>query len=138
MYSTTREQCIVWLKTLSLPYLFYLCVYFLFILTLITGYGRFQWPRCLRRRSAAARPLRLWVRTPPGSWMSVCCECCVLSGRVLCEELITRPEESYRLWCVVVCDLETSRMRRPWPALGRSETENKITGYVTSRKVINN
>jgi hypothetical protein len=27
----------------------------------------------------------------------------VLSGRGLCDELITRPEESYRLWCVVVC-----------------------------------
>ena len=50
--------------------------------------------------------------------MSVCCECCVLSGRGLCDELITRPEESYRLWCVVVCDLETSRMRRPWPTGG--------------------
>jgi hypothetical protein len=34
----------------------------------------------------------------------------VLSGRGLCDELITRPEESYRLCCVVVCDLETSRM----------------------------
>jgi hypothetical protein len=34
--------------------------------------------------------------------MSVCCECCVLSGRDLCDELITRPEESYRLWCVWV------------------------------------
>jgi len=33
-----------------------------------------------------------------------------LSGRGLCDELITRPEESYRLWCVVVCDLETSRI----------------------------
>jgi len=33
-----------------------------------------------------------------------------LSGRGLCDELITRPEESYRLCCVVVCDLETSRM----------------------------
>jgi len=51
--------------------------------------------------------------------MPVCCECCVLSGRVLCDELITRPEESYyRLWCVVVCDLETSLMRRPWPSGG--------------------
>ena len=38
--------------------------------------------------------------------MSVCCECCVLSGRGLCIGLITRLEESYRLWCVVVCDLE--------------------------------
>jgi len=42
--------------------------------------------------------------------MSVCCECCVLSGRSRCEELITRPEESYRLWCVVVCDLETTKI----------------------------
>ena len=54
-----------------------------------------------------------------------CCECCVLSGRGLCDELITRPGESYRVWCVVVCDLENSRMRRPWPALGRSATEKK-------------
>jgi hypothetical protein len=30
----------------------------------------------------------------------------VLSGRGLCDELITRPEESYRLWCVFLCDLE--------------------------------
>jgi len=30
----------------------------------------------------------------------------VFLGRGLCDELITRPEESYRLWCVVVCDLE--------------------------------
>ena len=53
--------------------------------------------------------------------MSVCCDCCVLSGRGLCDELITRPEESYRLWFVVVCDLQTSsRMRRPWPT-GRGE-----------------
>jgi len=62
---------------------------------------RSQWPRGLRRRSAAARLLRSWVRIPRGAWMFVCCECCVLSGRGLCDELITRPEESYRLWCVV-------------------------------------
>jgi len=30
----------------------------------------------------------------------------VLSGRGLCDKLITRPEESYQLWCVVMCDLE--------------------------------
>jgi hypothetical protein len=35
-----------------------------------------------------------------------------LSGRGLCDGLITRPEEIYRLWCVLVCDLETSRLRR--------------------------
>ena len=51
----------------------------------------------LRLRSAAARLLRLWVRIPPGTWKFVCCECCVLSGRGLCDEMITPPEESYQL-----------------------------------------
>ena len=87
--------------------------------------SRSQLLRGLRRRSAAARLLISWVRIPPGAWMFVYCECCVLSGRGLCDELITRPEESYPLWCVVVCDLETSRMRRPWPTLGRSTTGEK-------------
>jgi hypothetical protein len=67
-----------------------------------------QWPRGLRRRSAAARLLRLRVRIPPGAWMFVSCERRVMSGRCLCDDLITRPEGSYQLWCVVVCDLETS------------------------------
>jgi hypothetical protein len=44
--------------------------------------------------------------------MFVCCGCCVLSGRGLCDGLITRPEESYRLWRVVVCDQENSKTRR--------------------------
>jgi hypothetical protein len=88
-----------------------------------TCFCRSQWPRGLRRKSAAARLLRSWVRIAPGAWIFVCCECCVLSGRGHCDELITRPEEYYRLWCVVVCDLETSRMRRPWSALGRSATK---------------
>ena len=56
-----------------------------------------QWPRGLRRRSAAARLLRLWVRIPPGAWMSVCCKCCVFSCRVLCHGPITLPEESYQI-----------------------------------------
>ena len=97
--------------------------------TLFSFYNKIQcrsrWPRGLRCRSTAARLLRLWVRIPPGAWMSVCCEWCVWSGRGLCDALITRPEESYRLCCTVVCDLETSRMRRPWPALGRNATEKK-------------
>jgi hypothetical protein len=88
--------------------------------------SRSQWPCGLRRRSAAARLLRSWAWIPPGAWMFVCCECCVLSGRCNCKEPITRPEESYLLWCVVVCDLETSRMRRPWPALDRSATEKNL------------
>ena len=95
-------------------------------ITSVTTGCRSQWPCCLRRRSAAARLLRLWVRIPPGTLMSICCECCVLSDRGLCDELITRPEESYQMWCVVECDLGTSRMRRPWPALGRSATKKNV------------
>ena len=34
---------------------------------------RFQWPRGLRRGSAAVRLLGLWVRFPPGAWMFVLC-----------------------------------------------------------------
>jgi len=41
-----------------------------------------------------------------------------VSGRGLCDELIIRSEESYRLWRVVVYDQETSRMRRLKPATG--------------------
>jgi len=58
--------------------------------------------------------MRVWI--PLGAWMFVvCCQAEVSATRwSLC------PEESYRLRCVVVCDLETSRMMRPRPALGRS------------------
>ena len=69
--------------------------------TIVSGLCRSQWPRGLSRRSAAAYLLRSWVWIPPGACMFVCCKSCVLSGRGLCDELITRPEESYRLWCVV-------------------------------------
>ena len=79
-------------------------------------------PRGLRREFAAARLLRLWVPILLGAWMSVSCGCWVLYSRGLWNELLTCPEESYRLWCVVVCDLETSRMGKTWPSLGRSTT----------------
>jgi hypothetical protein len=84
-----------------------------------------QWPCGLRRRSAAAFLLRLLVRIPPGAWMFICCKCCVLLGRSLCDELFTRPEEPYRLWCEVMCGLKTSRMRRPCPGLVRSAIGKK-------------
>ena len=80
-----------------------------FNISIVAYSGRSQWPRGRRRSSTAARLLRLWFRIPLGAWKFVYCECCILSGRGLCEELITRPEESYGLWRVVVCDLETSK-----------------------------
>ena len=57
---------------------------------------------------------RSTVGRTPWAWIFVCCECRVLSGRGFCDELITRPEESYRLCYVVVCDLETLRMGDPY------------------------
>ena len=61
---------------------------------------RSQWPRGLRRGSAAARLLGMLIRIPPGAWMSVSCDCCVFSGTGLCDDLITRPGESFWVWCV--------------------------------------
>ena len=81
--------------------------------------------------------------------MCVCCECCVLSGRGLCDELITRPEESYRLCRIVVCDREVSTMRRPWPTEGGgrvapktnkqiyNEIKKIVTGITLSKSNVN-
>ena len=74
--------------------------------------SRSQWPSVLKRVSTADRLLGLQVRIPPAAWMVVRCLCCLLSGTSLCDGLITRPEEFYRLWCALVYDLGTSRMRR--------------------------
>ena len=76
----------------------YRCLVDMFCVAIIHGFNlicgvvrRSRWPRGLRRRSAVACLLRLWVRIPPGAWIFVCC---VLSGcRVLCDELITGPVE---------------------------------------------
>ena len=59
--------------------------------------GRSQWPHRIRRRSSA---VDIVGSNFTGS-MNVSCECSVSSGRGLCYELITHPQESYRPWCVV-------------------------------------
>jgi hypothetical protein len=77
---------------------------------------RSQWPCCLRRGSSTARLLGSWLRIPPRAWMSVSCECCLMSGRGLCDGLVRRPEESYRLWCVwCVWPWNLDETRRPRP-----------------------
>jgi hypothetical protein len=58
--------------------------------------------------------------------------CCVLSGRCLCDELITRPEESYRLWRFVVCNQETSwkKSHSPrWAAVPKNAKIIKANPY---------
>jgi hypothetical protein len=61
---------------------------------------RSQWPRGLRRRSAAARLLGLRVRIPPGHGYLSFVSVGMLSGRGVCVGLVTRPQGPYWLWCV--------------------------------------
>jgi hypothetical protein len=61
--------------------------------------------------------------------MFVSCECCVL-GRDLCMGLITRPEESCRVWCVSDCDREAAIKRRPNPTRGCCALKKKIVSFV--------
>jgi len=78
----TRDILFIYLYLYIYIYLFiYLC-------------RRYQRLCGLRRGSTAAGLLGLWVRIPPGSWMSFYCNGCVLSSGGLWDGLITRPEES--------------------------------------------
>ena len=82
------------------PFLIFRCPYFsaehltCAISKLAYPSGRAVWGIGL----APARYLGLPVRIPLGACVSVCCECCVLSGRGLCDGLITRPESPVSLW----------------------------------------
>ena len=85
---------------------------FLFLFLFLYTFSRSQCPSGLRRGSTDACLLGLWVRLMLGPCVFV------LSGRGLCDGPIPCPEESYRLSCVTMCDLETSNKKRPCPALG--------------------
>jgi hypothetical protein len=64
------------------------------------------------------------VRIPPATWMSVSCECYVLSSRGVCNGLFTRPE-FYRAWCVLSVILKLRHLGGPDP-LELSNYEEKI------------
>jgi hypothetical protein len=49
----------------------------------------------------------------------------MLSGRGLCDELIIRPEVSYRLWRVVVCDLENLVNEEAMAHVGQQSKKKK-------------
>ena len=49
----------------------------------------------------------------------------MLSGRGLCDEMITRPEEPYRLWCFVVCDLENLKNEEAVTRVGSQRHRKK-------------
>ena len=50
-------------------------------------------------------PAKIVASNPTGG-MDICLLRVLCVIRSLCDEPITRPEESYRLWCIIVCDLE--------------------------------
>jgi hypothetical protein len=60
--------------------------------------------------------------------MFVCCVYCVLSGRGLCDGLITRAEGTYRLWRVVVRShknfVDEEAIARSWIAAVRRQSKN--------------
>jgi hypothetical protein len=70
------------------------------------------------------------VVSNPTGVMDVCL-LCVLSGRGLCDELITRPEESYRPWRFVVCHQETSWYEEAIARAGLHSQRNKQTNKQT-------
>jgi len=56
-------------------------------------------------RGVGLRPLPCWdcgFESHKGHGLCLLWVLCVLSGRGLCDELITRPDESYQIWCLVV------------------------------------
>ena len=80
--------------------------------------SRSQWPNDLRHGSAAARLLSLWIRKFSRGHK------CLFFVSVVCCQV----EESYRMWRVFVCCLETSWMRRPWTN-GGCRSKNKQKTY---------
>jgi len=91
--------------------------------------GPSQWPHGLRRRSAAARLLRFWVRIPPRAWISVvsvmCCQAEVSAtswwlgllkqnrNKNICweeiNETVSGTGQNTTLWCLTyICQCSTS------------------------------
>ena len=62
----------------------------------------------------------------------------MLSGRGLCDELITRPEESYRLWCVVVRDLEYLKNEEAMTRVGSQRHRGERKPNLINRVVFRN
>ena len=100
-----------------------------------------QWLSILRCGSKATRFLRLRVQILLRAQISVCYECCVLSGRGLRDGLITRPEESYQVWCVWVI-LWNLDNKEALAHLGLSSQGKKLfttqpQGYIFSDQITN-
>jgi hypothetical protein len=109
MFRSFRDKLSERLRDMSFP----LCLYLMHVMRR----GRSQWPRGLRRGSAAARLLGLWVRIPRRH------ECLTLLSVVFCQVEVSAPGWSLvqrrRTECSVSeFDREASIMRGSWPTMG--------------------
>jgi hypothetical protein len=101
------QNCHYWLRVT-----YWLLVnFFISVLILWVRSNRFFNGMCRPLPTQVAAQFKAWVcgrslfgnaGSIPAGGMRVCRECCVLSGRSLCDGLITRSKESYRIWCVWV------------------------------------
>jgi hypothetical protein len=89
------------------------------IFSVYTSYRcRSRWPRGLRRGSAAALLRGLGVRIPAGTWMSVCCECCVYCQAAVSASGCSLVQMSPAAWSVSEWDREASVTSKTWPTRG--------------------
>jgi hypothetical protein len=116
LFKRNCKRSIAWHRTFEVLFWHLTVIVKLLTKCLYVGMRRrSRWPRRLRREYAVARLPGLRVSNPCGEHgCFVCCDCCALSGRGLCDELITRPEESYRLRSVWILILKP----RHWGGLG--------------------
>ena len=80
-----------------------ICYFVITINVIKIAVGRSQWPCGLRRRSTATRLLRLWVRIPPGAWMSVVSVVCQVEVSATSWSLVQkrRPTDCGASLCVI-------------------------------------
>ena len=100
-----------------LPHFFLLRLHHIIFPLFLSSCCRSQWLHGLRLRSEAVRLLKMWVRIPRGD-MDVCRECCVCCQVEVSATNWSLVQRSPTDSGVSLCDLETSRMRTPWPNAG--------------------
>jgi hypothetical protein len=64
--------------------------------------------------------------------MCVCCEFCVVLGRGLCDGPIPRPEESYRVWCMLEGDQVKKYIKTLYTTVNKQVGEGRNTNEQTN------
>jgi hypothetical protein len=82
-----------------------------------------RWPRNLRRWSETTWFVGPRVQIPLRAWIFVPCLCCVVCGFATSWSLVQRSHIRCVFVCLIVCDLETSKIKRPRPEMGCCATE---------------